>query len=55
MGDSLSHLDDLLGREKLNISWKSGQNALCKVFYVNLVTRFFFLLTSEKLVAKHKM
>ena len=38
-------------REKLNISWKSGQNALCKVFYVNLVTRFFFLLTSEKLVA----
>ena len=27
------------------------QNALCKVFNVNLVTRFFFLLTSEKLVA----
>ena len=38
-------------REKLNISWKSGQNALCKVFYVNPVTTFFFLLTSEKLVA----
>ena len=37
--------------DKLNFSWKRDQNELCKVFYVNLVTTFFFLLTSEKLVA----
>ena len=37
--------------DKLNFSWKSDRNALCKVCYVNIITRFLFLLTSERLVA----
>ena len=34
--------------EKLNFSWKSDQNALCKVFYVNLVTIKIFLFANVR-------